>query len=167
MFASDALSRHQIEAEEDVHDVILLKLLHHLNATHIYHYYEHLACNLYKHKAKHQAQMVTKLWKDAHPTKTTNCKLVAPTKVFKMTKNLPVTNKKTQVDIEMLKSVISNTTRRNKNTQVDIEMLKSVISNTTRRNPIQSLAKFLKTIWEHLAIQFANASSKHTKHRYT
>ena len=51
MFVSDALSRSHLEAQEDVHDVISLTFLQHLNIGHIYHNYEHLTYILYKHKA--------------------------------------------------------------------------------------------------------------------
>ena len=44
-----------------------LNVLQHLNTAHIYHNYEHLAYGLYKHKAKHQAQMITKPKKGCPP----------------------------------------------------------------------------------------------------
>ena len=40
-------------------DIIPLNFLH-LSALHIYQHYEHLAQNVYKHKAKQQAEMVAK-----------------------------------------------------------------------------------------------------------
>ena len=52
MFISNVLFRLNIEAQEDVHDVIPLNFLQHLNTEQIYHNYEHLAYTVYKHKVK-------------------------------------------------------------------------------------------------------------------
>ena len=53
---SNAVSRLHIEANKDVHSVSPLNFLQH----HMYHNYEHLAQNLYKHKVKQKAQVVVK-----------------------------------------------------------------------------------------------------------
>ena len=47
MFVGDALLRLHFEAQEDVHNVILINLLH-LNTGHIYGNYKHLAYTLHK-----------------------------------------------------------------------------------------------------------------------
>ena len=43
MFTSDALSRQEMEAQEQIHDIKTPHFLQYLNTVHIYHDYEHLA----------------------------------------------------------------------------------------------------------------------------
>ena len=70
MLISDALSKFNIEAQEDINDVIPLNFLQHLNKAHIYHNYIHLAYTLYKHKSKHANIKANK----ERPAKMTKCK---------------------------------------------------------------------------------------------
>ena len=60
MAVSDTLSRLCIDAEEDVHNMITLNILQHLNTPYIYSNYKHLQYDLYKYKVNIQIQVITK-----------------------------------------------------------------------------------------------------------
>ena len=53
MFVTYVLSRLHTEVEEDLHNIVPMNFLQHLNTIHMYYNYGHFAYTLYKHKAKH------------------------------------------------------------------------------------------------------------------
>ena len=59
IFVSDPLSRLHIDAEEDVHNMIPMNFLQHLQTANIF-TIMNMVKTIYKYKAKQEAQMITK-----------------------------------------------------------------------------------------------------------